>query len=385
MITVSRLLSRRYLLASSAAALAGCSRPRATSFPGYCFVANRGSRSVSAIDLRRFRVRRQIPLDAEPGQVVPHPTAPNVFVLAPGAGTVYEVQAASLGVSRRAKAGNQAVGMQLSPRKNALWILYRDPAALVELPLDSFKPGRHISLDAPPSAFDLTDAGNEQRRAAIAADDGRIVLVSLDSGAVERAIAGGGPASLMRFRMDGKSLVVGHRDDRSLSIFDVSTGKTVVRLPLAVEPRHLCVNSDGGQMFISGPGMDAVVIVFPYSTEIWQTVLAGRAPGAMAVTETPPFLMVANPDTDSLTVLDVSTQKLVAVVQVGRQPGQVLLTPDQQYALVLNELSGDLAVIRTYSLRAPQLSVKARFKSAPVFTMIPVGEQPVSAAVVTLV
>ena len=56
----------------------------------------------------------------------------------------------------------------------------------------------------------------------------------------------------------------------------------------------------------------------------------------------------------------------------------------EQYALVLNEGSGDLAVIRTYSLSAPQLSAKARFKSAPVFTMIPVGERPVSAAVVTL-
>ena len=92
--------------------------------------------------------------------------------------------------------------------------------------------------------------------------------------------------------------------DRSLNIFDFATGKTVVRLPLPMEPRHFCVSSDGGELFLSGDGMDAVVIVFPYSTEIWQTVLAGRAPGVLALTESPSLLLVANPETNSLTVLD---------------------------------------------------------------------------------
>jgi YVTN family beta-propeller protein len=317
--------------------------------------------------------------------VLPHPTAPKVFVLAPDAGTVYEIEAATLAVSRRARAGNQAIGMQVSARKNALWVLYRDPAALVEIPFDSFRPGRRIRLASPPDAFDLTGDGSEQHRAAIASGrDRNIAIVSLDSGAVERTVSTAQEPTILCFRMDGRQLIAGSRADRSLSIFDASTGQTIVRLPLAVEPRTFCVSPEGGQLFISGDGMDAVVIVFPYSTEIWQTVLAGRAPGAMAVTNSPAFLLVANPQTDSLTVLDFTTQKLVAVVEVGTQPCQILLTPDQQYALVLNEGSGDLAVVRTYSLRSPQLSAKARFKSAPVFTMIPVGEKPVSAAVVAL-
>jgi hypothetical protein len=46
---------------------------------------------------------------------------------------------------------------------------------------------------------------------------------------------------------------------------------------------------------------------------------------------------------------------------------------------VLNEESGDLAVIRIFSLAA-----RYRYKLAPLFTLIPVGEKPVSAAVVAL-
>jgi DNA-binding beta-propeller fold protein YncE len=122
--------------------------------------------------------------------------------------------------------------------------------------------------------------------------------------------------------------------------------------------------------------------VFPYETEVWQTVLAGRAPGAMAVTDTPPFLLVANPETNTVTVLDLVNQNLSSVVKVGAGPGAILTTPDRQYALVLDELSGDMAVIRLDRLSAASSDRVLRFKDASLFTVIPVGEGPVSAAVV---
>jgi len=49
----------------------------------------------------------------------------------------------------------------------------------------------------------------------------------------------------------------------------------------------------------------------------------------------------------------------------------------------LNETSGDLAVIRTKSLSTTPNGSLRRLKEAPLFTLIPVGEKPVSAAVVT--
>ena len=46
--------------------------------------------------------------------------------------------------------------MRISPRQDALWVLYRDPAALVEIPIDTFRPGRRIRLASPPEDFDLS-------------------------------------------------------------------------------------------------------------------------------------------------------------------------------------------------------------------------------------
>jgi DNA-binding beta-propeller fold protein YncE len=380
-------ISRRALLLASAAGIS-CGRRKAPRISGYCLVANQGSRTVAVVSLERFRVQKQIPLDAAPEAVVPHPQRPKVFVLAPENGTVYEIDAATYSVSRRVRAGSQAVAMQMSPAGDALWVLYREPAALVELPLDSLKPGRRIRLSAPPDSFDMVLDGRRQVPLAAVASrqDHTIALASLRKGAIERTITVGDEPSLVRFQSDGAQVIAGSRRDRTATIFESATGKTVVRLPLPLAPRQFCTTSDGGQIFITGDGMDAVVVLYPYTTEIYQTILAGRAPGAMAVTGSNSrlsYLLVTNPETDGITVLDIENYNLVAVVQVGRGPCQILLTADGQYALVLNQKSGDMAVVRVLALGISPNGAQRKFKSAPIFTLIPVGENPVSAALVS--
>jgi YVTN family beta-propeller protein len=370
----SHIISRRAALLACAGA-AGCGRKKATGFPGFAFVANRAGRSVTAVDLTRFAVAGRIALDAAPSAVIAHPRFARVFVLAPENGTVYEIDARERAVKRRVRVGTAALGMQLAVEQDALWVASRDPAQLVEIPFETMTPRRRIALPQPPDDFDLSQQGG---LAAVAFHGGSIALASLAKSAVERTIAAPSEPTLVRFQFDGRQLISGSAPDRSVTIHDVATGRTVVRLPLAVEPRQFCFTPNGGHLFVSGPGMDGVAIVYPYDTEVAETILAGRAPGAMTVTVTPYYLMVANPQTDSVTVLDIETRKLVAVVNVGQEPGQIVITPDRQYALVLNHRSGDLAVIRVASLAA------RRYKSAPLFTMIPVGEGPVSAAVARL-
>jgi DNA-binding beta-propeller fold protein YncE len=377
-------ISRRHLLLSSAAAL-GCGRPKATGFPGFCFVANQVGRSVGVVDLERFRSRPPIRLDAAPSAVLAHPTQPKAYVLAPEAGTVYEIDAGPRIVSRQVRAGNIAAGMQLSPTGDSLWVLYRDPAALLELPLDSLRPRLRIRLTATPDTFELSGANS----VAVASTQARtILLASSRTGAIERTIAMGDEPSIVHWQKDGTQLIVGSRSQRSVSIFHAGTGKMVVRLPLPLEPRHFTAKPDGGQIFISGDGMDAVVILYPYRTEVAETMLAGRAPAGMAVTGEPPhLLLVTNPETGTVTVLsfDNMGRKLVGVVQVGQEPRHILITPDQQYALVLNEKSGDLAVVRIRLLKnqdASKLPALRPYRPTPLFTMIPIGEKPVSAAVV---
>ena len=370
---VSAASSRRAFLLSSTALLA-CGRRKATRYPGYCFIANHDAHSIALVDLSTFRYLRAIRVDAAPSAVLPHPRLARVFALAHTPATVYEIDTATLAVSRQTRAGAQAAGMLLAGGE-VLWLLCREPAALVEIPLDSLRPRRRIPLADPPDDFDVSG----QRAAVVSRSSGTVVFANLEHAAVLRSVPVTRDSSIVRFQQKGAQVIAGSPADKSVSMLDAATGNLLVRLPLPVEPRHFCFSADEGQIFISGPGRDAVVIVYPYQTEIGETILAGRAPAAMSVVAAngANYLLVTNPETNSVTALDVDTRRLAAVVNVGREPRHILVTPDRQYALVLNEGSGDLAVIRIASLAA------RRYKSAPLFTLIPVGEKPVDAAVIT--
>jgi YVTN family beta-propeller protein len=371
----STSLTRRGFLLVSAGSLA-CGTKKATGFPGYCFVANRDGRSIAVVDLNRFQVRTRIPLDAQPSAIVVQDAAhPRAYALANEPGAVYEIDPERLKVAHRASVARKACEMRLEPAGKALWILARDPAALVRVHLDTLRPAHSIALGAEPESFVLGRDG----RAAVSFGNGSLAIVSLQRGSVERVVPGPPPSPVLAFRDDGKVLMAGSASERSLIMYDAADGRPVVRLPLPMAPRHFCVTGDGGQLFVTGDGSDGVTIAFPYLTEIEQTILAGHEPGTMTLTDTSPaYLLVTNRSAGSVTAIDMDSRKLVAVVQVGQQPGAVITTPDNQYALALNERSGELAVIRLSTFAEARVR---RYRSAPLFTMIPVGAGPVSAGV----
>ena len=378
-----RGISRRALLAGGGA-LAACGRRKGSGYDGFLFVANQQGRNVAVIDLMAFGVAGRVALDGGPAAILAHAGRRAAYVLCPEEGAVHEIDAARRTVRRTARLGAPATGMRLDPGGQLLWVLCRGPNALVGLPLESFRPAARIRLPGPAEDFDLSRDGAAAfsfRR------ENRVGLASLRASALETTLAAGGEPGPVRFRRpDGGQVLAGNRASRSVSVWDTKTGRLVVNLPLPMEPARFCFNGDGGQLFVSGPGMDAVAILYPYRTEVAETVLAGRGPEAMAASVTPPspyqYLFVANPQSSTVTVLDIETRKLVAVAGVGADPGEILFTPDGQYVLVLNRGSGDLAVIRIGALRTETDGKRRRYTSPPLFTLIPVGSRPVAAAVV---
>jgi YVTN family beta-propeller protein len=328
------------------------------------------------VDLTTFGRWHPIPLPDAPSAVLPHPRGSKVFALAPDSGTIFEVDVASLAVSRRRRVANRAISMLLASEGGGLWVLTREPAALLELSLDTLEPRRRIPLPMPPDSFDL----GLGKRAAITSRAGQAVFIAaLDRATIERTVALGDEPGIVSFQQKGAQIVVGSRSSYTVTMIDAASGDVLVRLLVPVQPSHFC-NADEGTLFVTGEGRDAVVILYPYLTEVGETILAGHSPGAMAVAGR--FLLVANPEANRVTALDIDSRKLAAVVEVGQEPRQILITPDNQYALVLNQKSGDLGVIRIAALDARERA--RRYKSASLFTLIPVGEKPVSAAVVTL-
>jgi YVTN family beta-propeller protein len=380
-------------LAGGLGALTACGHhSKVRGFSGYAFVANQDGGAIAAVDLQVFAVARHIRIDGSPTAVLAHPTLGRVYALTPDTGSVHEILTANLTFSRKLRVASVALEMrlapQLAPQGDALYVLCRKPRQLVRVALDPLRIDWTLPLADDPADFDISP---DETTVAISSGAGcSITFVDVRNRRASSPLRTTGEIGLVRFQpphgdaaraqKDSQQLIAANVSQRMLSIFDVPRSRLIVNLPLAVRPDHLCFKTDGGQVFVTGEGMDAVVVVYPYYTpQIGQTVLAGHNPGAMAVSTTPGYLFVANPKSADVSILDIETGKVLAVTPVGTEPSSITITPDDQYALVLNQASGDMAVIRI-----PNVTRAAHSRKGPLFMLIPVGSKPVSAAVIAI-
>jgi DNA-binding beta-propeller fold protein YncE len=349
----------------------GCNRKRTGTFEGLAFVANQDGKAVAVVQLDPFALVRHIPLDSGPTALALHPSKPLVYALTPETGVLHEIDAREMRRIRGVQLGRHAVGMRMSVDGHALWVLSSGGTRLVRVPLDTFKQDAAITLAAP--AVDLDVAPYFGLGCASLGTRG-VQLVALDTAKAGVVVSPGGEIGFVRFRSDGKAVLAADRANRQLIVLRAPDGQAVTRLPLAVRPDNVCFHPDGGQMFISGDGMDAVVVVFPHFVPyVAETILAGRAPGPLTATEQ--FLFVTSPSAGDVAVFDIVSKRLIAVAAVGAEPGFVAITPKDEYALVLNRQSGDMAVIRIGAI------TPNRRKTVSLLTMVPVGSKPVTAVI----
>jgi YVTN family beta-propeller protein len=367
------ILDRRSAILAATSALCACFSRRSAPPAGLVFVANQEGRNLAVVDLGALAMIYRIELQAAPTLVLAHARRGAVYALLSEAGAVYEVEAANWKAKRTVRIAERCLSMRLAPDGLTLWVLCSEPPQLVGLKLDQLQAAQRVLLPFKPLDFDFAAGG---RLCAVSfGARGAVSLFDPFAGRAGRPIDVSDAVGLVRFRSDARHLLVANTAARMLSILEAPSGRTVVHLPLAVRPDHFCFKPDGGQLFITGEGMDAVVIVYPYSTEVAGTILAGRAPGPMAASQSPDYLFVANPTTGDVTVVDIEVHRTIAAVAVGTEPCFIAVTPDSQYALVLNRRSGNMAVLRIEDI------VPTRTRSAPLFTVIPVGSGPVSAAI----
>lgn len=356
--------------------LAGASlscQQKTASFAGHALVVTGDSREVAVVDLSGFALNGKIPFPHAVSQIFYRTETGTLYALCGPAGELHEYHWPSRTPRRRAVLEQRARAMRFDPNQPALWVSLDSPAAMVEVSLEDFQVRSRINLPSTPRSFDLSAYFPHF---AASLEGGGIAMTADLRNPEVKIIRESEVFGPVRFRSDGRQVIAANHTAESLSIIRGVDSAPVVDLPVAMRARALCFKPDGGQLFVTDGERDGVTIVYPYSTEVDRAVLAGKSPGAMLACTNPPYLFVANRLSSDVTILDLTTGRLVAVVPVGHSPGFLEVTPDQQYVLALNEGTGDMAVIRLASIRS------RRNKTAPLFTMVPVGASPRSLIVI---
>jgi len=358
--------------AASAASFGSCSINSKKAFDGYGFIATRDSGDIAVVDLAAYALEKRIKTAGKPVQLLDVPGTAN-FLAVSASGDVEEIDSGKAVVARKSPVKVLPGELWLSSDSKTLWGLSPDAKKLLAISREKLELEREWKLAieakhlaASPEYGHIAVSHEGSDKISILADGVQGKLLEASSGKL---------AGNLRFLKNGSMILVAQNATRDLTLVETKTGKVIVHLPLPLEPENFCFSDDGGQLYLTGKGLDAVVVVYPYQSQVATTLLSGKSPGPMAVSTTPAFLFVTSPTTDTVSVLDIRSQKLVAVVAVGSEPRAVAITPDNSMALVLNQRSGDIAIIRLANI------VSKRNKTAPLFTMIPVGSAPVAAVI----
>jgi YVTN family beta-propeller protein len=371
--------SRRALLAGVVAT--ACSRKRASRYHGWLFVSSGEGKSIAVADLAFFRRVTDISLGVAPDQLL-H-SGDRVFAVCRDGLSLMEIDPVKLAVAGKVGLPGKPVSARLAPDGVTAMILTEEPNLLLSVDLLKRRVTARLPLPGAAQDLDMSFAQDNDAQAAISIPSrNSIARVSLPSfkmaGITDVAV----PCAALRFRRDGKTILAGATAAREIVTIDSASGKLLARLPLPLAPSRFCFNDDGGQMFVTGAGVDAVAIVKPFQNEVEQTILAGHTPYAMAVSDSRNLLFVTNLESGDLTILDIDTRTLAASVHVGENPGDVLLTPDGEYALVIDRRTGNVSVVRITSVLGHDPGALGKARTKPLFTVFPTVADARSAIIV---
>jgi YVTN family beta-propeller protein len=365
---------RRSFLAATLG-LSACSYKSKQAFDGYAFIATRDSGDIAVVDLAAYALQRRIKTASRPLRLLDQPGSAS-FLAFEEDGSTERIELPSLKATRLLSRPLSPQNAFLSFDQKTLWALSLDGRELLAIELAGNTVAQKWAL--PGVAASLAVSPETAHVAVSLPGSQQLGILREPSQTDFTWTALPRQAGLVRFIKNGSMVIVAQPEAKQLSLIDSASSRVIVHLPLPVQPANFCFSDDGGQLFLTGDGLDAVVVVDPYHSQVAATLLSGKAPGPMAVSTQPEYLFVTSPSTDTVSVLSIASRKLAAVVAVGSEPRGVVITPDNSMALVLNQRSGDLAIIRLANI------VSKRNKTAPLFTMIPVGSAPVSAVVRTL-
>ncbi len=371
-----RPVTRRSWLLAGVSFVSACRRKKNGGYAGYALIATSGERSVAVLDLMRFRLAKSIPLPAEPTAILASAASGRSYVLTPSTGSIHALDA-GLQAAGSGRFADELTEVRLAPDDRRLIAISGQARELIEIRADFLRVNRRYQLQGEPRHLDL---GAGDYAAVSTGPHGAVELFHLPSGKRwSRSLPG--PVGGLRFRADGKLLLAANLSGRSLIALSVPELEIISELPLAMTPSNLCFGARDGQLFVSGPGMDGVAIVFPYQIEVQQTVLAGRDPGVMACSEEPEYLFVGSASGTDVCILNIYNRQMIGIVDVAQRPGFIATTPDSQYALVLDEQSGNIAVIHIAAIRL-NWDARSKRSGASLYTLLPVGLKPVQAVVV---
>ena len=177
--------------------------------------------------------------------------------------------------------------------------------------------------------------GNESQVVVTSESTGNIVIVNIETGAIEAAIPTEARGSHMAaITSDGKHAFTSNVTSGSVSEMDLVERKFVRAIPVAPQVEGIAVTPDGKLVF-AGSNTDGTVSIVDNGTDTIVATLRGfKLPYRLAVSADGRTAIVCDPDGGAIHAIDVATRAVAWTLDGLASPRGVSIAPDGRTAFV---------------------------------------------------
>jgi YVTN family beta-propeller protein len=372
------------LLAFGLLALTGCRPHDFPQYPAdyreYAYVANKGSGTVTILDVVNVRVDRELPVGQNPVAVASSPTRNEVYVLNQGPqvgnsfgnGSVSVIDAEHNAVVAAIPVKRQPVSIDLDAEGKYAYVANSGSnsisvvdlagrSVIAEIGTGEEPAGARISPDDKTlmvanrgaNSVTLIDTAGDRMRAVFEGCPGAAspVILPDSSKAFVACSAGHQVMAIALARQDNASPSHAWLPDRLEAMMDVGRA-----------PVDLALKPDGGEIFASNSLSNSVSEIYNSTDEVGDTYMIGEDPVEGLVSRDNALLYVANLHSQYVIVYSIEDGKRSGSIHVGDGPAAMAFSGAGHLLFVVDSRSDDVAVVRT--------------ASSSLFTMLPAGRDP---------
>jgi uncharacterized repeat protein (TIGR01451 family) len=267
---------------------------------GFAVVANKGSETVSRIDLATGTVTATIPV---PG----HPTA---VAVTPDGLKAYVVQSTNCPPPPE-------------PTPTATPAPTPTPVGPTPPPTPAPTPGPTPSPTPVPPCT--------------------VAVLDMTSNSLIGNVTVGHDPFAIAMSPNGAFAWVTNRDDDTVSIINTITDTVVDEKPVGETPEGIFVGF--GEIYVTNDVSNSVSIYREIDVQPLATIPTGGSPIAVAVSPDGLSAVVGNDSDASATIINTGSDTVRATVPVGTNPAGIAITPDSTRAVVANGTSGSISIV----------------------------------------
>jgi len=177
--------------------------------------------------------------------------------------------------------------------------------------------------------------------------DHAITVLDLKAQAVTGTIATCKRPRHMQLLPGGTLMLVACGESSQADVIDVTTRKSVRRLPFGDDPEAFDLSPDGKTAYVSLEDEGALGIVDLANGKLLKSIEVGKEPEGVKATPDGKTVYVTSEVANLVHVIDVASGKVTRNIQVGKRPRRFALTPDGAFLWVTNELDASVSIIAT--------------------------------------